>query len=202
MAIYKRGNKYWYKFMWKGKLIRESTGQGNNMVARRERSGACTRLSKEKDERESAAERMKCDLVLLCSECGKWFDARTAVHRDEQPFCGTPCQRAWIKKHNPIPRLAEFCANRFEPSVRATTAKKTWLDFYGVGLRAINGYSPIANSHSIKSPAKGFFCKSPVSEGLASAFGEQFTSGPTPCSEVGSRMGHFGRSSQGQNACR
>jgi hypothetical protein len=25
---------YWYKFMWKGKLIRESTKQGNDKVAR------------------------------------------------------------------------------------------------------------------------------------------------------------------------
>jgi len=27
---YKRGKVYWYKFMWQGKLIRESTKQGND----------------------------------------------------------------------------------------------------------------------------------------------------------------------------
>lgn len=32
--IYKRGNIYWYKFMWKGELVRESTKQGNDKVAR------------------------------------------------------------------------------------------------------------------------------------------------------------------------
>jgi hypothetical protein len=32
----KRGScgVYWYKFMWQGKLIRESTKQGNDKVAR------------------------------------------------------------------------------------------------------------------------------------------------------------------------
>ena len=29
MSIYKRGGIYWYKFMWNGELIRESTKQGN-----------------------------------------------------------------------------------------------------------------------------------------------------------------------------
>src|SRR5215470_17394369 len=34
MAIYKRGKIYWYKFMWNGRLIRESTKQGNDKIAR------------------------------------------------------------------------------------------------------------------------------------------------------------------------
>lgn len=32
--IYKRGKFYWYKFRWNGKLVRESTKQGNDKVAR------------------------------------------------------------------------------------------------------------------------------------------------------------------------
>jgi hypothetical protein len=32
--IYKRGKFYWYKFMWDGRLVRESTKQGNDKVAR------------------------------------------------------------------------------------------------------------------------------------------------------------------------
>ena len=32
--IYKRGKVYWYKFMWNGKLVRESSKQGNDKVAR------------------------------------------------------------------------------------------------------------------------------------------------------------------------
>src|SRR5438105_5146128 len=33
MSIYKRGGVYWYKFMWHGKLVRESTKQGDDKVA-------------------------------------------------------------------------------------------------------------------------------------------------------------------------
>jgi hypothetical protein len=33
MSIYKRGEIYWYKFMWQGKLVRESTKHGNDKVA-------------------------------------------------------------------------------------------------------------------------------------------------------------------------
>jgi integrase len=34
MSIYKRGAVYWYKFSWDGRLIRESTKQGNDRLAR------------------------------------------------------------------------------------------------------------------------------------------------------------------------
>jgi hypothetical protein len=45
--IYKRGGKvYWYKFLWQGKLIRESTKQGNDKVARQMESAHRTSLAK------------------------------------------------------------------------------------------------------------------------------------------------------------
>ena len=34
MSIYKRGNVYWYKFMWNGEMVRESTRQPNQNTAR------------------------------------------------------------------------------------------------------------------------------------------------------------------------
>ena len=46
MAIYKRGKTYWYKFMWQGQLIRESTKQGNDRVARQMESAHRTSLAK------------------------------------------------------------------------------------------------------------------------------------------------------------
>ena len=30
MGIYKRGEVYWYKFMWQGRTVRESAKQGND----------------------------------------------------------------------------------------------------------------------------------------------------------------------------
>ena len=34
MSIFKRGNIYWYKFMWNGEMVRESTRQTNQNTAR------------------------------------------------------------------------------------------------------------------------------------------------------------------------
>lgn len=44
--IYKRGKVYWYKFMWNGRLVRESTKQGNDKVARQMESAHRTSLAK------------------------------------------------------------------------------------------------------------------------------------------------------------
>jgi hypothetical protein len=37
---------YWYKFMWQGKLVRESTKQGNDKIARQMESAHHTSLAK------------------------------------------------------------------------------------------------------------------------------------------------------------
>lgn len=102
--IYKRGNTYWYKFMWQGKLIRESTKQGNDRVARNMESAHRTSLAK--------------------GEVG-------------------------IRDKKPVLSLVKFIDERFEPWAKATFEKsspKTWLDWYRVGLRAIKGYKPLADS--------------------------------------------------------
>jgi integrase len=44
--IYKRGNVYWYKFQWNGKMVRESTKQGNDKVARQIEAAHRTSLAK------------------------------------------------------------------------------------------------------------------------------------------------------------
>jgi len=44
--IYKRGKVYWHKFMWAGKLVRESTKQGNDKVAQQMESAHRTSLAK------------------------------------------------------------------------------------------------------------------------------------------------------------
>jgi len=45
-VIYKRGgNIYWYKFMWNGRLVRESTKQGNDKTARKMEAAHRTRLA-------------------------------------------------------------------------------------------------------------------------------------------------------------
>jgi integrase len=46
VSIYKRGEVYWYKFQCRGKLIRESTKQGNDKVARQMEAAHRTSLAK------------------------------------------------------------------------------------------------------------------------------------------------------------
>ena len=46
MAIFKRGRIYWYKFMFNGEAIRESTRQTNQVVARNMESAHRTSLAK------------------------------------------------------------------------------------------------------------------------------------------------------------
>jgi integrase len=100
MSIYKRGRIYWYKFMWNGEPVRESTKQGNDRVARNIESAHRTALAN--------------GLV-------------------------------GIREKKPMPTLAEFCDKRFEPWIESTTSRKTWLDFYRVGLRAVKAYRPLAS---------------------------------------------------------
>src|ERR1700691_2651475 len=102
--IYKRGGIYWYKFMWQGKLIRESSKQGNAKVARNMESAHRTSLAK--------------------GEVG-------------------------LRDKKPVLSLAKFIDDGCEPWAKPTLEKsspKTWLDWYRVGLRAIKGYKPWADS--------------------------------------------------------
>ncbi len=46
MAVYKRGGVWWFKFSWKGELIRESTKQSNKRVAEQIESARKTQLAK------------------------------------------------------------------------------------------------------------------------------------------------------------
>ena len=46
MAIYKRGRVYWYKFMWNGEMVRESTRQKSDRIARQMESSHRTSLAK------------------------------------------------------------------------------------------------------------------------------------------------------------
>jgi integrase len=46
MGTYKRGKFYWYKFQWQGKMVRQSTKQGNDKVARDMESAHRTSLAK------------------------------------------------------------------------------------------------------------------------------------------------------------
>jgi hypothetical protein len=114
-VIYKRGDTYWYKFMFDGKLVRESTGQSNDKVARNAESAHRTRLFEEKREREAACERLGCAVVLRCAECEKLFNADKAIRKGANGtnvFCSPTCAAVW-EKNQTMPTLREFLEKRF-----------------------------------------------------------------------------------------
>lgn len=54
-----------------------------------------------------------------------------------------------LRDRKTSPTLAQFIDSRFEPWAKTRFEKaspKTWLDWYRVGLRAIKGYKPLADS--------------------------------------------------------
>lgn len=141
MGIYKRGDVYWFKFVFDGRLIRQTTKQGNDKIARQLESAERVRLAKERNERKAAIEKLKCEQVSRCPECELFFDAATTI-RDtlsRQQFCSNHCRDTWIRKHRAIPTLADFCENRVRPFAKSTherTVPKTYK-WYEFGINAL-----------------------------------------------------------------
>src|SRR5262249_11728844 len=86
---------YWYKFMWQGKLIRESTKQGNDKIARQMESAHRTSLAKgEVGIREKKA-------VPTFAEFVKRFEPWA-----ESVFASKP--KTWLWYRNGMRRLLAF----------------------------------------------------------------------------------------------
>lgn len=112
MSIFKRGNVYWYKFMWNGEMVRESTRQGNDRKARTMESAHRTRLAAQEKEMDAARERLQCEDVLACHECEKFFNVSKALRKDGNVFCSVKCAGAWDKSRS-MPTLKTFLEERF-----------------------------------------------------------------------------------------
>jgi integrase len=131
--IYKRGKVYWYKFMWNGELVRESTKQGNDKVARNQESAHRTRLSNGE-----VGIREKKSLPTLAEFCSKriepWAKARF----------GTSCPKNWtwyrtgiraLTMYKPLANkpldeitgelASEFAAHRLREGMQVSTANNS-----------------------------------------------------------------------------
>ncbi len=68
MGLYKRGDIYWYRFVWNGELIRESTRQTNKRVAQQMEAAHRASLAKgevgirDKKREVTLGEFIKCDV--------------------------------------------------------------------------------------------------------------------------------------------
>jgi integrase len=96
MSLYKRGDVYWYKFMWQGKLIRESTKQGNDKAARNMESAHRTSLAKGE-----VGIREKKAVPTLAEFCHKQF-----LPWAEATFAAKP--KTWLWYRSGVRRLLEY----------------------------------------------------------------------------------------------
>jgi integrase len=118
VSIYKRGEVYWYKFMWNGKLVRESTKQGNDKVARQMEAAHRTSLAKGE-----VGIREKKQIPTLAEFVEKRFEASiksTPALKTWRDFYGVGLSA--IKAYRPLAnakldeitseRVAEFAVHR------------------------------------------------------------------------------------------
>ena len=145
MSIFKRGRIYWYKFMFDGELIRGTTKQGNDKIARNIESAERVRLAKERDERKAAMAKLNCQEVIRCPECEQLFDTATTIQDtlSNQQFCSDHCRDTWTRKHRVVPTLEDFCEARVEPYAKSTyeqAAPKTYK-WYRFGIGALKASS-------------------------------------------------------------
>jgi integrase len=147
MCIYKRGDVYWYKFMWQGCVIRESTKQGNDKVARQMEAAHRTRLAEECKQRQEKAELLGCPTERLarCPGCDKWYDIDySSKASDGKSLCSNACRLTWERRS--VPTLRDFCEKRFEPWAQATferTCRNNWY-WFRAGIRRLKAYEPLA----------------------------------------------------------
>src|SRR6266702_2699488 len=103
MSIYKRGDVYWYKFMWKGQVIRESTKQGNDKVARQMEATHRTSLAKGE-----VGIREKKPALILKEFCERRFEPWAQATFEHT------CRNNWLWFRAGIRRLT-----RYEPLANA-----------------------------------------------------------------------------------
>jgi integrase len=95
MSIYKRGKVYWYKFYWNGELVRESTKQGNDKIARQMEAAHRTSLAKGE-----VGIRDKKPVPTLATFAEKQF-----LPWAEATFAAKP--KTWLFYRNGVRRLLE-----------------------------------------------------------------------------------------------
>jgi integrase len=97
-VIYKRGRSiYWYRFQWKGELIRESTKQGNDKVARQMEAAHRTALAKGE-----VGIREKKTLPTLSEFCSQRFETWAKTTFEES------ARKSWLWYRTGIRSLLSY----------------------------------------------------------------------------------------------
>jgi integrase len=127
VSIYKRGGVYWYKFQWKGALVRKSTKQGNDKIARQMEAAHKTSLAKGE-----VGIREKKRIAVLGEFCrkrfGPWVES-TSSHKTWRDFYRVGLRA--IQAYQPLAgltldaitaeRIADFASHRQAQGMKVST---------------------------------------------------------------------------------
>ena len=148
MSLWKRGDTYWYDFVFRGERIRESTHQGDRKAAGTMEAARKTQLAQEYQEREIKADKLGCgpENLVTCLYCGSFFNRDVAVITSHGQFCGKTHRDQWEKDHVSVPTLREFQID-FMKSVETRSADKpSTVEFYRLKFDRLLDFTPLADS--------------------------------------------------------
>jgi integrase len=148
MAIFKRGQVYWYNFWFHGEHVQASTGKTNPNEARQVEADRRAELADEHKEREKKAHKLGCgpEVLIRCVGCEKLFNQVAAVNTPHGQFCGQACRDKFEEEHRPRPILKDF-AQRFIDNIETRCAGRTaTIAFYAEKLAHLLKYEPLANA--------------------------------------------------------
>jgi len=148
MSLWKRGETYWYDFVFRGERVRESTHQGNRKAAGDMEAARKTQFAQEYQERERKASELGCEPgdLVTCLYCEKLFNRDVAVITPHGQFCRKSHRERWEKDHITIPTLREF-QSRFMDSVKTRCAEKPLtIEFYQSKFDRLLEFTPWADS--------------------------------------------------------
>jgi integrase len=133
MSVYKRGEFYWYRFVWRGKEVAESTKQGNLKVAQDQERAHRLRLSN--GELGLTAGRDKTVVPSLAD-----YFAATIMPWAEVEFADTPKSFKWYRDNQRVLVAFEPLAKAPLNEIGTALAEqfKTWRKAQGVGVHTVN----------------------------------------------------------------
>jgi integrase len=130
MSIFKRGRIYWYKFMWNGKMVRESTRQPNQNTARQMEAAHRASLAKgEVGIRENKTVPTLADFISHRFE--PWAEASTST-------------KTWLDYYRPGIRIIQAYKPISSLRLDEITSEKAadfaaWRKSAGLQVSSING---------------------------------------------------------------
>jgi integrase len=98
MSIYKRGNVYWFDFVFNGTRFQESTKQGNQRVAQQIEAARRTQLAKSKVGIEAPAKGPEIKMPTFREQSEVWLAHLRTRNRKPIPESSVPSIRAALNK--------------------------------------------------------------------------------------------------------